>query len=518
MTGTLSADRQILVVGAGPAGLATAITAIRNGARALVVERHAGTSIYPRATGVHLRTVELLRGWGLHREVRELDVRVRPLRSVSPTLREATPLPLGYPTDPRDVLAVSPVLPVCCPQDRLEPVLLQHLRTLGGEVRFGVELIDLVDHGTGITATLRDRDTGALSTVRARFVVGADGTRSAVRGMAGIPVERIGEAGEFVYLLFTANLDAMLGDDRRFGMYVVTHPDAAGVIVRAGGHHRWAMARQWFPERGESPADFTPDRCIDLIRTAAGDPALDVQLLTRMPFTMAAELATTFRAGNAFLVGDAAHRMTPAGALGMNTAIQSAHNLGWKLAWVARGWAGEALLDSYHAERRPAGERNAHRSLEMRDVPPQAGEWTVDLDRRYASDVIAPAGPHPDGVLPGRRAPHVWVSAGGRRRSLLDLFDGRLTLVVGPDADAWRAAAAAAPVPLQVLGTSRELVCDAGRLARRYGLAHGGAVLVRPDGHVAWRCTRAVEPVVQLLAAINLTLGRVGDQALAASA
>ena len=177
------------------------------------------------------------------------------------------------------------------------------------------------------------------------------------------------------------------------------------------------MARQWFPERGESPADFTPDRCIDLIRTAVGDPALDVRLLTRMPFTMIAEVATTFRAGNGFLVGDAAHRMTPAGALGMNTAIQSAHNLGWKLAWVARGWAGDALLDSYHAERRPAGERNARRSLQMRDVPPQADEWTVDLDRRYASDVIAPAGPHRTACCPGsgRRTPGCRpVDAGAR--------------------------------------------------------------------------------------------------------
>ena len=151
----------MLVVGAGPAGLATAITAIRNGARVLVVERHPGTSIYPRATGVHLRTVELLRSWGLQREVRALDVRVRPLRSVSPTLREATGLPIGYPTDPREVLAVSPVLPVWCPQDRLEPVLLEHLRSVGGEVRFGVELVDLVDDPTGFTATLRDRATGA---------------------------------------------------------------------------------------------------------------------------------------------------------------------------------------------------------------------------------------------------------------------------------------------------------------------------------------------------------------------
>jgi hypothetical protein len=341
-------------------------------------------------------------------------------------------------------------------------------------------------------------------------VVGADGTRSVVRRLAGIPVERVGEIGEYVYMLFTADLDSMLGDDRRFGMYVVTDPHAAGVVVRAG-EDRWGYARQWFPERGESPADFTPQHCRQLIRTAVGRP-VDVQLLTHLPFTMVGEVAATFRAGNAFLVGDAAHRMTPAGALGMNTAIQSAHNLGWKLAWVARGRAGDTLLDSYQTERKPVGERNARRSLEMREVPPRADEWTADLYRRYASTVIAPAEPHQDGVAPGQRAPHAWVSTAGRRCSLLDLFDGRLTLIVGPDSDAWRTAATASPVPLHVLGVGRELVDDAGRLTRRYGLAHGGAVLVRPDGHVAWTCPRAVAPLPQLLAAVDLALGRSGDE------
>jgi hypothetical protein len=109
---------------------------------------------------------------------------------------------------------------------------------------------------------------------------------------------------------------------------------------------------------------------------------------------MVAEVACGFRVGNGFLVGDAAHRMTPAGALGMNTAIQSAHNLGWKLAWVAHGWAGDALLDSYHAERQPAGERNARRSLQLREIPPPTDAWITDLDQRYASAVIAPAGPY----------------------------------------------------------------------------------------------------------------------------
>jgi len=516
MTRTSSVECQVLVVGAGPAGLATAITAIRNGARVLVVERHPGTSIYPRATGVHLRTVELLRSWDLHREVRALDERVHPLRSVSPTLREATGLPIGYPTDPREVLAVSPVLPVWCPQDRLEPVLLEHLRSVGGEVRFGVELVDLVDDRAGFTATLRDRATGTESSVRARFVVGADGTRSRVRQALGIRMQRLGQAGEFVNTIFTADLDGVLGE-RRFGPYVITHPDAAGLLIRVSDN-RWFYARQWFPERGESPADFTPERCIELIRTAVGDPAIDVRLLTRMPFTMIAEVATSFRAGNGFLVGDAAHRMTPAGALGMNTAIQSAHNLGWKLAWVARGWAGEALLDSYHAERRAAGEYNARRSLQLTELPPLAEDWTIDLDRRYTSAVIAPAGPHRGDVAPGQRAPHAWVSTRGRRRSLLDLFDGKLTLIVGPDADAWRTAAAAAQVPLQVLGIGHELLCDSDLQAGRYGLADGGAVLVRPDGHVAWTCAKAVEPVAQLLTALNLTLGRAGDRALAVPA
>lgn len=128
------------------------------------------------------------------------------------------------PTDPREVLAVSPVLPVWCPQDRLEPVLLQYLRRLGGEIRFGVELVDLVDNGAGITATVRDRATGAESRMRARFVVGADGTRSVVRRALCIPMQRIGAVGEFVNTIFTADLDGVLGA-RRFGPCVITHPD-----------------------------------------------------------------------------------------------------------------------------------------------------------------------------------------------------------------------------------------------------------------------------------------------------
>ena len=474
----------ILVVGAGPAGLSTAISAARSGARVLVVERHASTSIFPRATAVSTRTMEIFRSWGVVDAVRVGELPVRPLCSVSPTLKTALPdgLPLGFPTDARAVLAMSPVLPACVPQDHIEPVLLEHLRLLGGEVRFGVEFVEMVDRVDGVHAVLRDRATGAREPVAARFVVGADGPRGAVRRALGVGLNHLGTLGEFVNVIFRADLDPVIGD-RRYGLYVVEHPEAGGVLVPVGDG-RWCYGRQWFPERGESAADLTESRSVELIRAAVGVPDLDVQVMARLPFTMTAELADTFRAGNGFLVGDAAHRMTPVGGVGMNTAIGGGHNLGWKLAWVARGWAGPDLLESYEAERRPVGEYRARRSLRM-GGPPEPDPLGEDLGLRYASPAVASGA--------GERAPHAWVTVDGRRRSTLDLFDGRLTLLTGQQAPVWRAAAdrIAGGPPLTVVDVEQE-----------------GAVLVRPDGHVAWRTATADRPDAQLRAALDLTLGR----------
>ena len=481
----------ILVVGAGPAGLTTAISAARCGARVLVVERHAGTSIFPRATGVSARSMEIFRTWGLHDLVRAGELRVSPLCSISPTLQTALPagLPAGFPTDARAVLAKSPTLPACIPQDHIEPVLLDHLRLLGADVRFGVELVRLTDRADGVHAVLRDRATGAQERVSARFAVGADGPRGDVRRALGIGLTRLGTLGEFVNVIFRADLDAVIGD-RRYGLYIVDNPESGGVLVPAG-EGRWCYGRQYFPEHGESAADLTPERCVALIRAAVGVPHLDAAVLARLPFTMAAELADTFRSGNGFLVGDAAHRMTPVGGVGMNTAIAAGHNLGWKLAWVARGWAGPDLLDSYEAERRAPGEYRARRSLQ-RGGPPEPDPLGVDLGVRYASSVVAPDA--------GDRAAHAWVRVGGRRRSTLDLFEGRLTLLTGRDTAAWQAAAdRIAGPPLAVVDVGQE-----------------GAVLVRPDGHVAWRAATADQPEAQLRAALDLALGRasmVGEQA-----
>lgn len=486
----------VLVVGAGPAGLATAIAAARHGARVLLVERHPGTTRYPRAIGVDVRTMEIFRSWGLHRRIREGEIPVRALTSTSATVREADPVgvPIGYPLDPRVGLAVSPVLPLCCPQDHIEPVLLEHARSLGVDVRFGVELTGLVDDGAAVHAQLRDRATGAVSRVRARFAVGADGPRSTVRKTLGISFDRVGSLGPHVNIMFRADLGPVLGP-RRYPLYFLGEAFQPNVVFPLG-RGRWGYLR---------PADVPLDDLVSLVRAAVGVPTLDVQIIAGLRFELAGELARSFRSGNVFLVGDSAHRMTPRGAVGMNTAIQGAHNLGWKLAWVARGRAGLALLDSYEAERRPPAEFNTRLSVEL-DIPAPPDRIAAALGTRYASDVVA-AEPAGDRAAPGTRAPHVWIRHRGRARSTLDVFDAAVSLLVGDGAPRWRSAAAGSPVPVQVLGVDEQPGAAAERLRAAYGLGDGGAVLVRPDGYVAWRCDRGAEPGLALPAAVALTLG-----------
>lgn len=504
----------VLVIGAGPAGLATALSAVRHGASVLVVERRPDTSTHPRATGITTRTMEILRAWGLSREVRAAGMALPSEFGTARTLAEpllGPPTPLGYP-DARDALAVSPAYPALLAQDLLEPMLAREVGRHGGEIRFGTRLTGLEAGPSGVTARLTGG--GATTSVAARFVVGADGSRSTVRRMLGIDVEHLGRLGDYVSVLFRADLGPPT-----LPLVRITHPDASGLLVAVDGE-RWVYSLEYEPGLGASPAEFPPERWRDLLRLATGRPDLHPELLSVMAFGMAGELATALRSGAGFLVGDAAHRMTPIGGIGMNTAIHDGHNLGWKLAWCARGLAGEALLASYAAERGPVARRNTLRTLqpESREA---AGGLDRDLGPTYRSAVIASDEPEVAGFAPrgrpGERAPHLWLATPAGRRSTLDLFDGGLTLLTGSVGRAWRRAAAVAGpgVPVDVPVTTPD---DADRLAAALGIDPSGAVLVRPDGYVAWRCrTAATDPGAALGRALRTTLGLAATPARRAS-
>jgi putative polyketide hydroxylase len=447
----------VLVAGAGPAGLVAAITLASYGISVLVADKREGAPALSRALVVSTRGMELMRRWGLEDAVRAGAPDVIPQAWVTADLAcgEGIEMPLGYPSD-EEAAVVSPCRPAWAPQDHHEPILLAHLRRMpSATVRSGCELIALSQDDDGVYAVLADRRTGKSSRVGAQYVIAADGAHSRVRELLGIDMAGPDHLADYERVEFAAPLANVAGA-RRYALYVITRPDAAGVLAQRGRGDRWGISR----ERAAGQPRFTgmcEDELTGLIARAAGVSDLPVRIERLSSFPFAAQVADRYRRGRGFLTGDAAHRTTPRGGTGMNTAIQDSFDLGWKLAWVLRGWAAQTVLDSYEAERRPVGLHNVQRAAQptgSRSVTSDALPW--DLNGRMA---------------------HCWVRARGRLVSTLDLIGDGLTMLTGPGEPRWREATAhhcgPAPLKVHVLDTSA-----AGALR----LEPGAAMLVRPDG------------------------------------
>jgi putative polyketide hydroxylase len=520
---TATARTPVLIVGAGPAGLVTALGLARHGVRSMIVERHPSTSIYPRATGISLRSMEIFRALGVEDEIRAFSLDARPTMSIAETLSspEHTEAPLGFPTA-EQTAAISPTRPAISPQDHLEPVLLQRLKGLGmTDIRFDTELVALEQESSRIRATVVDTRTGGRTLVTSRYLVGADGGRSTVRDLLGIELEGEEDLEHYATILFRANLWPHLGD-RRHGLYAVG-PDRRSVVVPMGPDDRWMFATPVDRDTAEKVAADNAGQ-VSLVREAAGMPDLPVKVLASMPIAFVAQVATRWRDGRAFLIGDAAHRMPPFGGRGMNTAIADAHNLSWKLAWVLQDVAEPALLDSFEAERGPVGRRNVDLALaryrgQTAEASPDG--LVEDIGYVYRSPMLAPDA--------GGRALHAWLRGEAGPISTIDLFGERLVLLTNGSGAQWRMAARSLrgmehllaglaglgpaipvlpPPPVSVVAVGGALVDADGSFARSYELAAGGAVLVRPDGHIAARWpTPPVDCGEALAEAVSMVLG-----------
>ena len=509
-SGDEAANVPVLIVGAGPAGLVTGIGLARHGVRSILVERHPTTSIFPRATGVSTRSMEIFRGWGLDEAIRRGGWRVIPRMAVVKRFDDRSPVeaPLGFPSED-DTRPVSPTTGAVSPQDHLEPVLLDHYRELGGQAWFSTELVSFAQDSDGVLATIRDRVTGESRTIRAGYLVGADGHRSAVRAQLGIEMQGPPDLGQYFSMLFRADLSDVLGETR-YGLYALAGDGPPRVLVPSGTDDRYVHAIPLPPGIDDATvaAMYPPERCVALIREVTGRPELEVELLATAAFAFSAQVAERWRDGRVFLVGDAAHRMTPRGGRGMNTAIADAFDLSWKLAFVARGIADPALLDSYEAERGPIGRRNVAMSM-----APAGGGSDDGLAEDLGSLVSSAAIAFPPDGRPGSRAPHAWLDVAGSRISTLDLFGRGFVLLTAGSGGAWRTAAGclaidAPGLSLAVRAVRRDADPD-GAFATAFGLEDGGAALVRPDGVVAWRTVGLpADPAAALTTAIESALGR----------
>ena len=409
---------EVAIIGAGPGGLAAAATLGSYGVSTLLVDRRSSPSRLPKATVVSTGSMELLRRFGLEDAAwkRSIDVEWQAWQCHTlAAAAEGSPVEVGLPTRAQAAL-LSPTRPALLPQDELEPLLEQHVRSLPSvRVERGFELRSLGD-------------------LRARYVIGADGIRSTVRAELGISSEDSGPLAQRLAILFRAPLWELLGE-HRYGIYFL---DGDRSFIPAGRPDRWIFA-------GDSS-----------IREAAGVPDLPIEIERTMSVSFGVGLAERFREGNAFLIGDAAHRVTPRGGTGLNTAIRDGFDLGWKLAWVLNGWAGDDLLDSYERERRPVAEFNTERSA-------RPDGSLLGTAFGIAADI-------------GGRIPHVWVPRGDRLVSTLDLLGPGLTVFTDPTRKSALPSADnfSAPLTIEILDPIS---------ARAIGLAPGGSLIARPDGH-----------------------------------
>ncbi len=539
----------VLIVGGGPVGTTASILLAQQGVESLVVERRESVQPAPAAHVVNARTFEILRAAGVDMAAiaaackNPSDAgRVRWVMTL--TGEELGSLPFERQDD--DVLAVTPTPLRNLSQHRLEPILIEHLRKQpNASLRFAHEWEGAEQDAGGVSSRVRDIAAGRVFEVRSRWLLAADGAGSRVRKALGI--EPIGppRLASFVMIHFEAKLRPLVGD-RPAVLYFVNDPAARGVFVAHDIDSTWVFMHHWDPEQ-ESADDYTEKRCAAIVRRAIGTPAVEFAIRTLSTWNMSVQVAERYREGRAFLVGDAAHRFPPTGGLGLNTGVQDAHNLVWKLTAVEAGWAPAALLDSYEIERLPVARENAdvsaRNAAKLLEVVQALGP-ACDGDRGAVRAAIANQAEHfdmlglqlgfqyeagalvPDGSSrpavgnpvreflpcgrPGARVPHAWTLRDGERVSTLDLLPpDRFTLIAGPAGAAWiEAAAAIATPPLYCLAIGRDVPDADGAWTAVLGIENDGALLVRPDQHVAWRSARGVaNPGDALRSALSRSAG-----------
>jgi 2,4-dichlorophenol 6-monooxygenase len=520
----------VLVVGGGGAGLTASMLLATYGVDHLLVSARSTTSDLPKAHVLNLRAMEVLDDVGVADVIAAHSTPAAQMAATAYYAGFAGPDPdygrclhrlesWGAGGADEHWSSASPWRQLNLPQIRLEPLMKARAEELSpGRIRFGHELIDVHQDDDNVLASVRDLASGLDYVVRSRYLIGADGGRR-IAGLVGVSYEGLGVITQTATLHVSADFSAFAPDPDVLIRWIFSPQVGALVVMVPMGPERWGPESEEWVVHLNYPADdprAQSDEKVEAdLREALGIGRLPMRIHKTTRWSVEAVLASSFRVGRVFLMGDAAHRHPPTGGLGLTSAIHDAQNLCWKLATVLRGEASPALLDSYEAERRPVDERNCQRSLDnavnhfsvgaalgvspvndcdtnmaalrrmwsgadddrahrsavlraMRAQSMEFSELNVEFGYAYESAAVVPDGsPAPEplddirvygaSTRPGSPLPHAWIDdEDGNRRPLRDLVTrGRFLLIAGEHGEAWceagRQLAAEANVPLDTI-------------------------------------------------------------------
>ncbi|MEM8767956.1 MAG: FAD-dependent monooxygenase [Pseudomonadota bacterium] len=533
---------RVLIVGAGPVGQLAALLLSHHGIGSMLIDKRKTTLSAPKAHAINARTLEICESIGVSAEhlrslganandggeVRFLGTLTGPEFGCLPYERqdegafEATPFPLSN-----------------IPQPLFEETLSGHIcKDPAIDFRRGVACTALHEVDGGVEAVLATAEGGEELTCPFDYVIAADGAGSKIRKSLAIEMEGPEALADYLMIHFSADLRP-LTEGRRGVLYFLFEPGVRGTLISYDQAKTWVLMHPWNPE-AEQLDDYDDEKCLSLIEQSVGHPLPKTLVENVSPWTMTAQVAKQYRRGRIFLAGDAAHRIPPAGGLGINSGAGDVQNLAWKLAAVLRGEAGDALLDTYETERQPVARNNNEQSLtnamKLLDLivalhgtdpketaahyaavsadpgafpelaaavaaqKPHFDSFNLQLGYRYASPAIHQPAPVPEitdvsDYQPswdaGAHFPHRWVSQDGNTLALQTLLPAdRFTLLRGPSAVVYEGASVMGQLSF---GDDFE---DSESWQSQTGLPPEGALLIRPDGHIAARIETMADEAV----------------------
>lgn len=504
---TTTSEIDVLIVGAGPVGISAAMLLHKMGHSVRIVERREGPQRAPAAHVINARTFEIWRQIGLDVDgLRALAQdpqaagQVHWVTKLGGTVLGSLP----YERQGDEMLAITPTPLRNLAQHILEPVLVEELSNMGIPVEYSTQWLSMVQEDENVVSTVSKN--GNDEDIRAKYLLGCDGASSAVRRASGIVMEGPDNLQSFAMIHFTADLSSLTRECPGV-LYWLCDQGMGGTLISHGGDNEWVYMH---PVDANFVIDQTHHEFEAMVRSVLIDTPVNIKILKTSSWTMTSQIAERYRDGRVFLVGDAAHRFPPSGGMGLNSGVQDAHNLAWKLHEVITGQAPDSLLDTYDPERRPVAQRNAQASLENAFKMIEVFEALGKLDQEGLTDAInnqqthfdmfglqmgfryelegstTPIAPLSDDVIrnytpsaePGCRLPHGWLTRNDQRISSLDLVGlTEATVIAGPSAKP----------NVDCLQVGREFDDPDNWWGKVLGLADDAYITVRPDQHIASR-------------------------------